>query len=207
MIDMRVSPSGPILPERTGGLMLVSFGSTQISFCVRAATAALTLLACSGCTQEATTADITKTDAAKWGKKVVNCSVPGMGIEIPTLMIKSDVTADGKRDVIVSLECVTGDASSFSHVTVLDGASPASKPKVLGTLTRIPETQDYRKALKTGAKARKITAKGNMITIVADQWRYMDSKACPSRKYVQIFTVEDGKISPQKASHLDVDNC
>ncbi|NSL43895.1 hypothetical protein [Streptomyces sp. 8P21H-1] len=181
--------------------------STLSSFYARTATAALTLSLCLGCTKESITADMSRADAAKWGEKVIDCSVPGIGIETPRFMIKSDVTADGKRDVIVSLECMTGNSSSFSHVTVLDGASPADKPKILGTLVRMPKTQDYRQALKTGAKARKIKVKGNMITVVADQWRYMDSTACPSRKYVQIFTVEEGKISAQKASHLDVENC
>lgn len=150
---------------------------------------------------------MTDSDAKKWGSKVIDCSVPGMGIEIPIPLVREDITEDGKRDVIVALECVTGNSGSFSHVTVLDGASPVDRPKILATLIAMPQAKDYRQAVKEGAKIRKISVKNSTIVIIADQWRHMDATACPSRKYVQIFAIKDGKISAQKASHLNVQDC
>jgi hypothetical protein len=169
--------------------------------------AAALVALCSGCTQEDTTSGMEKAALIEWGDELVDCSVPGLGVELPLAPVRSDVTGDGTRDLVVSLECVTGNASSFSHVVVLDGASPAARPEVVGTLLRMPETKDYRQAVRTGAKIRKVAVKGPRITIVADRWRYMDAKACPSLKHVQIFDVEGTRLSARKASVLDVPRC
>ncbi|MGW3986893.1 hypothetical protein [Streptomyces sp. NPDC004830] len=164
-------------------------------------------VACSGGAAEDLTRDMSTAELSKWGEGIIDCSVPGLGVEMPLAPVRSDVSGDGKDDVIVSLECVTGDASSFSHVVALDGASAAEEPTVLGTLVSMPRTKDYRRAVETGAKVRKITVRKDLVTVVADQWRYMDAKACPSRKYVQIFRVEDGKLSGRAPSRLDVTTC
>ncbi|MFJ3442435.1 hypothetical protein ACIPM2_14835 [Streptomyces sp. NPDC086081] len=173
----------------------------------RCAVAAALVALCSGCTQEDTASGMTEAALVAWGEQLVDCSVAGLGVELPLVPVRSDVTGDGTRDLVVSLECVTGDASSFSHVVVLDGASPAAGPEVVGTLLRMPETKDYRQAVRTGAKIRKVDVEGQRITIVADRWRYRDAKACPGLKHVQIFTVEGTRLSARKPSVLDVPRC
>ncbi|MFE6197611.1 hypothetical protein [Streptomyces sp. NPDC057838] len=174
---------------------------------VRLAVAATLLALCSGCTEEETASGMEKAALVEWGGKRVDCSVPGLGVELPLTPVRADVTGDGTRDLIASFECVTGNASSFSHVVVLDGASPAAAPETVGVLLRMPASKDYEQALRTGAKIRKVSVKGSRITIVADKWRPMDAKACPSLTYVQVFTVGEARLSARKASVLEVPRC
>ncbi|WP_405776024.1 hypothetical protein [Streptomyces sp. NBC_01538] len=175
---------------------------------LRVALVTVALALCSGCgEQDETVASMNEATLIAWGKKTIDCSVPGMGVELALPPTRSDITGDGTRDVIASFECVTGDASSFSHVVALDGGSAANNPKVIGTLIRMAEGKDYRQALKSGAKVRRVAVKGSVITVVADKWRYTDAKACPSLKYVQIFTVKESVLVAQKATELEVPGC
>ncbi|WP_327744326.1 hypothetical protein OHO28_25355 [Streptomyces europaeiscabiei] len=139
---------------------------------------------------------------------LIDCSVPGLGVESPLAPLRTDITGDGTPEVIASFECVTGDSSSFSHVVAYDGGSAADVPRVISTLVRMPETATgYEEAIRTGAKVRRITAKGSVITVVASKWRYEDAKACPTLKYVQLFTVRHKALMAQEPTELNVAGC
>ncbi|MFF8556462.1 hypothetical protein ACF058_26990 [Streptomyces sp. NPDC015501] len=142
------------------------------------------------------------------GAELIDCSVPNLGVEnAPPPVRDVDVTGDGDPDVIVSFACVTGNSSSFSHVVAFDGRSPADAPRTVAILLHMPESKDYRQAVKEGARVRKITGHGDSLTLVADKWRPGDATACPSLTFVQIFTVDRKGLSAKEPTELDVNAC
>ncbi|MFS8199303.1 hypothetical protein ACLVWQ_11520 [Streptomyces sp. CWNU-52B] len=142
-----------------------------------------------------------------WGENLIDCSVPGMGVELPIPAVQADVTRDGTKDVIVSLECVTGDASSFSHVVALDGASSSDRPEIIELLIELPKGKDYRRLIATGLKVRKVSVDENSITIVSDKWRNMDSKACPSLRRVDVFGITGNGLKAEKPLVVEKMEC
>jgi hypothetical protein len=109
-----------------------------------------------------------------------DCSVTGLGIEFPWTVQAHDITGDKVPDSFVPIECVTGDASSFTQLEVFDGASHISSPRRLGVLTEIPRTDNYLQALRTGMKVRSLSFDGPSVEIQGDMYRPNDAKACPS---------------------------
>ncbi|MEE1752208.1 hypothetical protein [Streptomyces sp. SP18CS02] len=155
-----------------------------------------------------TVAELSAEELNKAADGLIDCSVPGLGVESPLAPVRTDVTGDGTPEVIASFECVTGDSSSFSHVVAYDGGSAADAPRVISTLVRMPGTAtDYGEAIRTGAKVRKISVKGSVVTVVASKWRHEDAKACPALKYVQLFTVRQKALVAQEPTELDVAGC
>lgn len=111
-----------------------------------------------------------------------------------------DITGDGVRDAFVPLECVTGDASSFTELEVFDGASDPRSPRRLGILTNIPSYDGtYEDAIAVGVKVRGLEFADRQVTIVGDMYVLEDPKACPSIRTIRTaiwdgsnFTISEG---------------
>ncbi|MCA1706292.1 MAG: hypothetical protein LC808_24710, partial [Actinobacteria bacterium] len=120
----------------------------------------------------------------------VDCSTPGLGVELRWPPKKHDITSDGILDSFVPVECFTGDASSDTQLEVFDGASNPAWPTRIGVLTTMSNVWDdptvtiYPFNIKH-IRVNEVSFNNRMVTIKGDGYIADDCLHCPSYAITQ----------------------
>lgn len=120
----------------------------------------------------------------------VDCSVPGLGVELRWPPRSYDITGDGVPDTFVPVECYTGDASSDTQLEVFDGTSDAASPRRIGVLTRLYNPRspiDYPFAIEK-IRVNDVVFSGRSVTMSGDACTASDCLHCPSFAFTQVAT-------------------
>jgi len=115
----------------------------------------------------------------------LDCSVPGMGIEI-TGKDFFDVTGDGVKDALVRVACRVGTGPSPDPVYVFDGGSAPLAPRLLGTL--VPKMGSAPYEIKT------VTAIGPAVTLSGLEWSSRAGNCCGDINWTQTYIWSAGKF-------------